>query len=64
MNKTALVIALFVGAVTVTGCEVCTTCTESTTSTVAEFCGKANEVKDGEETLENTVGQDWSCVRD
>jgi hypothetical protein len=64
MNKTALVIALFVGAVTVTGCEVCTTCTESTTSTVTEFCGQEKEVKDGEATLEGTVGQDWSCVRD
>ncbi len=64
MTKRLLVVALFVGAVAVTGCEVCTTCTESITSTTTDFCGKEKEVKDGEETLENTVGQDWSCVRD
>jgi len=41
----------------------CTTCTETTTQVSSEYCGTIVEVQTFEQTLYNTSGQDWTCVR-
>ena len=67
MKKRLLVIALFMGGLVFTSCEVCTTCTEANTGVTSEYCGPKSEVEDFEDSLISTgasVGQDWSCVRD
>ena len=59
MKKRLLVIALFMGGLVFTSCEICTTCTKS--GVTIESCGKKSIVKDLEDDLESSG---YTCVRD